>query len=150
MANFRRVMLGIAVLSVFWLYFCLGTTGQEEQKKKRMEGFLCGDKTLKVDQYAGVDYPIIYICADDPVTLDSNNHTFKMSFKDDQCPFVEGCNDISTTVSRGSSVKKTAKGWTKITFIKYSVSVDGNKPIDPVIIGGGRHGYEDTETQSSK
>src|SRR5208282_2415290 len=98
MTSSFRVMVGFLGLIGLLLCFCLGTTGQEEQKGIPMEGFPCGKKPLKINPDLGVDKPLIYICANDEVDLDPNSHTFKMSFKKNQCPFSEGCDDISKTV----------------------------------------------------
>ena len=140
MTSSFRVMVGFLGLIGLLLCFCLGTTGQEEQKGIPMEGFPCGKKPLKINPDLGVDKPLIYICANDEVDLDPNSHTFKMSFKKNQCPFSEGCDDISkTVVDTKSPIVKHMHDFHKLIFIKYTVWVDDHKPIDPIIIGGGGH-----------
>jgi len=137
MASSWRLIVGTASLFAL-LYFCLGTKGQEEQKKISMEGFPCGKKTLTIATGVGVKEFLIYICENDEVNINPNGHTFKMSFKKNECPFQEGCDDISQTVETKTSITKHQKHFDKITFIKYSVTVDSSKPIDPIIIGGGK------------
>jgi hypothetical protein len=154
MTSSRRVMVAFLGLVALCLWVCLGTTGQEEQKKIPMEGFGCDRVTLKLHVLLGVDKPLIYICDSVEVDLDPNGHNFKMSFKKDQCPFVEKCDDIGkTVVDTASPVIKHMKQFDKLTLIKYTVWVDGHKPIDPIIIGGGGHGWgypSDPAFQKSK
>lgn len=148
MASSRGVMLGTA--SLLALLFCLGlgTIGQEKQQKIPIEGFPCGTKPLKADKKVGMNPPLIYICKDDVVNLDPNGHTFTMTFKTGECPFSEGCDDLGKPITALKT--KTCKGWDGLTLVKYTVTVDGGDPIDPIIIGGGGHGYEDSKSKSRK
>jgi hypothetical protein len=128
---FHRMMSGIVGLAVLITFLALPTSCGEEKPKYVQFKVAC-TTTLNVNTQTGVDVVDAYVCKNDTVTWQSNNHVFSVAFKRD-CPFsASDCKEIDNQHPSA----KVAVSPTSPTVYDYAIVVDG-KLFDPHIIPGG-------------
>jgi hypothetical protein len=128
--SLARIILGIAALSiVFSLLASPSGCGQEKTIYFQLK--IACTTTLNVNSQTGVDVPDAYVCKNNKVTWNANDHIFFVFFKHD-CPFGPGgCKQIDNQHPTAGPITSNT-----LTVYDYGIVVDG-KVFDPHIIGGG-------------
>jgi|HubBroStandDraft_2_1064218.scaffolds.fasta_scaffold65556_2 hypothetical protein len=139
--SFTRVVLCSASLIVVFFFLNTGISGrvEQDQPNNREMAIPCGPKTFAVSPILGVTPPVHYVCENDLVAWEGNGHKFTVTFKSNECPFSDGCNNISDS---NTNHEKHGRHFDKLEVFKFSVKVDGRKSFDPYIVGGGGHGID--------
>ena len=128
---FHRIMSGTVGLAVLITFLALPTSCGEEKPRYVQFKVAC-TTTLNVNTQTGVDVVDAYVCKNDTVTWQANNHVFFVFFKHG-CPFSP--NDCKEIDNQHPSAKVAVTPNTP-TVYDYGIVVDGQL-FDPHIIPGG-------------
>jgi hypothetical protein len=129
--RFNKVKLTSISLFAFLMLAVWMTNGRENKTKFVVLRLPC-TTSIDVNTSTGVNPVDAYVCQGDKITWNANGHAFTVFFKNSQCPFTGGCQNINDQHPTSNPVAQNPN----LTVFTYGILVDG-QVFDPHVVGGG-------------